>query len=189
MVTVGFTITSGAIHDLKIVSGTGTGDGTLDSLVLQQVATVKAPKIYGTHADEPHYFELELSVLTPVEWFRYNVYTAIDNWRLYPKEAILEGATGNTVVDFDYLDGNVTNITMTASSKYKELDRASIGTITKAIMPAALARDAGKSIHMEVLFCYSLIDSQTDIKNPCPAGENVIRVEGVRIRRVETTSY
>lgn len=181
MVTVGFTITSGAIQDLKIVSGTGYA--TLDSLVLQQMATVKVPKIYGTHADEPHYFELELSVLTPVEWFRYDVYTAIDYWKIYPKEAILEGATGNTVVDFDYLDGKATNITMTASSKSRGLDTASIGTMTKAIMPAALVSDAGKSIHMEVLFCYSLIDSPTDIKNPCPVGENVIRVEGVRIRR------
>lgn len=181
MVTVGFTITSGAVHDPKIVSS--TGDATLDSLVLRQLATVKVPKIYGTHTDEPHYFELELSVLTPVEWFRYDVYTAIDYWKVYPKEAIFEGATGNTVVDFDYLDGKATNITMITSSKSKELDKASIGTITEATMPAALTSDAGKSMHMEVLFCYSLINSQTDIKNPCPTGENVIRVEGVRIRR------
>lgn len=186
---VRFTVANGAIESPAIVASTGYAD--LDKLMLQQVASVKPPKTSGLHASEPHEFELLLDMLTPFDSFQYNIYRAIDNYRLYPREGIMAGATGNTTVDFDYLDGKANNITMTSSSKNRDLDKAAIGAVMKAVLPPASAVYAGKPMHMEVVFCYSLATSPTVIKNKCPTDKNVIAVEGARIMRtsVETTGF
>lgn len=184
---VRFTLDDGAIKDPQIVASTGYAD--LDKLMLQQVASAKPPETRGSHASEPHEFELLLDMLTPLDWLQYNVYRAIDYQKVYPKYPILAGATGNTTVDFDYLDGKANNIAMTGSSKSKDLDRAAVGAVTRAVLPPAPMTYTGKPIHMEVIVCYTLFTSPPDtIVNPCPAEKNVIVVRGTRIKRttVET---
>lgn len=178
--TVRFTLAEGVIENPEIVIS--TGDPQLDALLLQQVASAQPPKPVGPHAGEAHEFELQLDMLTPFEAFQYSVYAAIDLWKIYPKEAIIEGATGDTTLDFDYLDGKANDIAMTTSSRNKDLDKASIGAVTKAVLPPAPQAYAGKPIHMEVMFCYSIATSPTNIINKCPAGNNVIVVHAYRIR-------
>lgn len=179
---VRFTLDGGVIKDPQIVASTGYAD--LDKLMLQQVASAKLPRPRGAHADEPHEFELLLDMLTPLDWLQYNVYRAIDAWKVYPRDPIIAGSTGDTVVDFDYLDGKASNIAMTGSSKNKDLDRAAVGAVTRAVLPPAPMSYTGKPIHMEVVVCYTLFMSPPDtIVNPCPTEKNVIVVMGTRIKR------
>jgi len=174
-VTVGFTVANGDTQDLTIVSG--TGDAGLDQLVLQQVGSAKLPPLFGGKIDEPHHFELELDVLTLTEWFQYNIYYAIELQRVYPKAAIMEGNIGSTTIDFDYLDGKAENITITKHTNGQGLDRASLNAVERAQFPAPPPAYAGKTLHMEVIVCYSLNGSQN-----CPQGKNVILVQGTRVR-------
>src|SRR5579859_4775275 len=159
--TVRFTLVDGVVELPEVT--VSTGDPDLDRLMLQQVVLAQVPKPTGSHAGEPHEFELQLDMPTPYESFRYSVYAAIERQKIYPKDPIIAGATGNTTVDFDYLDGKANNIAMTISSKNKDLDKSSIGAVAKAALPSAPEIYAGKSMHMEVVFCYSLIFSPSNI--------------------------
>lgn len=184
---VRFTVSEGVIEHPEIIASTGYAN--LDKLMLQQVASAKPPETWGPHASEPHEFELLLDMLTPLDSLQYNIYRAIDYQKVYPKDPIIRGDTGNTTMDFDYLDGKASNIAMTGSSKSRDLDRAAIGAVTKAVLPPAPMTYTGKPIHMEVIVCYTLFMSPPDtIVNPCPTEKNVIVVKGTRIKRttVET---
>jgi hypothetical protein len=189
--TVKFTFLDGVIEYPEITAS--TGDPELDKLMLHQVAAAQVPRPTGVGTDQPHEFELDLEMPTPLETFESTIYSAIEYWKVYPKNPILEGTVGETTVGFDYQDGKASSIVMTISSKSKELDRSSIAAVTKATMPAALAAYAGKSLHMEVVFCYTLIISDNGaapiVKNQCPVERNVIRVEGTRVKRVEARRY
>lgn len=185
--TVRFRLQDGSIQNPEIVTGTGHPD--LDKLMLQQLASVQPPTPTGPHAGEPHDFTLDVDMLTPYEALQHSIYDAIDSQRLYPKDAILAGTTGIAAIDFDYVDGNATGIALTASSKDKLLDKTSLGTVARSKMPSAPSAYAGKTIHVEVLFCYTLWESPNDTKNNCPVGRNVIVVSGTRIRRVESIEY
>lgn len=176
--TVRFTLRNGKMEDPEIAAS--TGNVVLDELLLRQVASATIPKIYGPYADEPHTFELQLSMLPPTEFFEYNVYAAINLQKYYPKESLIRGAMGNTTVDFDYLDGKASNIVLAKSSRDKDLDKASLSAVTRATLPAALPKDAGKPLHMEVIVCYGLNNA-----NSCPSGKNVIEVRGVRVKTVQ----
>ncbi len=181
-VTVQFSFHDGDIEGPQIVESTGHPD--LDQLVLQQVVTAVVPKPTGFDAAEPHPFALELDVPTPLESFESGVFAAIDAWKVYPKDSIMHGSTGNTTVDFDYMDGKVRNVSVIRTSKDRDMDGASVSAVARAVMPSTPPAYAGKTLHMEVIVCYSLIQSQTEVVNPCPAGRNVVQVTGTRIRRV-----
>lgn len=170
---VRFTVANGAIESPAIVASTGYA--ALDQLMLQQVASAKPPETRGPHAGEPHEFELLLDMLTPYDSFQYSVYRAIDWQKVYPKDPIISGSTGDTVVDFDYLDAKAQNIVIALKSKDKDLDGASINVVSKAELPAAPPGYTGKSVHMEVVFCYTINNSPS-----CPSGRNVIGVRAAR---------
>jgi hypothetical protein len=182
--TVKFTYLQGTLEYPEIVTSTGNPD--MDKLMLHQLAIVQGPPASGLHADEPHEFVLDLDMPTAYESLEYGVFDALDYAKIYPKEAIITGAQGITAVDFDYADGKLTDVRMIKSSESKTLDTASVGTVTRAIMPAAPMIYAGKTLHMEVMFCYALYQSDKD-KKRCPEGRNVILVTGTRIRRVDIT--
>lgn len=181
---VKFTYVGGVIEYPDIAESTGNPD--MDKLMLHQVASVQPPKATGPYADEPHEFLMELDMPTPFESFRSGIYTAINSQKVYPKDAILRGGMGDVTVSFDYLDGKAGNIVMDVarSSKSKDLDKASMDAVTRAVMPSAPPAYAGKTLHMEALFCYSLRGSAA-AKDPCPTGSNVIEVTGTRIMRVD----
>jgi hypothetical protein len=190
--TVKFTLENRIVEYPEITSS--TGNPNLDVLMLHQVASVRVPlPTTGLQIDQPHEFELDLDMPTPLETFESTIYGAIEYWKVYPKNPILEGLVGDTTVAFDFKDGKASDIVMATSSKNKELDRSSIAAVTKATMPAAPAAYAGKSLHMEVLFCYTLIMSDYGtapvVKNQCPVARNVIRIEGTRVKRVDTYQY
>ena len=173
--TVGFTVANGDTQDLTIVSS--TGDAGLDQLVLQQVGSAKVPPPFGGNITEPHHFELGLDVLTLTEWLKYNIYYAIDQYKVYPKSAIMNAASGSTTVDFDYLDGKAENITLVKASNGVGLNQASLQAVEKAQFPTPIPAYLGRTLHMEAIFCYSLNGSPK-----CPQGNNVILVEAMRVR-------
>ena len=178
---VKFTYQDGTAEYPEIVQS--TGDTDRDELLLHQLASAQLPQTSGVDTDKPHVFVLDLNMPTPFESFQTTIYNAIDNQKVYPKDAVIEGAQGITTVGFDYADGKATDIAMTKSSNDKDLDDASVGAVTKAVVPAPPAIYAGKTFHMELMFCYALYQSYTD-KNRCPESLNVILVTGIRIRRV-----
>ena len=120
---------------------------------------------------------------TPYEAFEYSVYATIDAAKVYSKDAIIAGDQGITTIDFDYHDGIASNVTITKPSKHKNLDQPSVRAVSMAQMPAPSVY-AGKTLHMQVVFCYALYESFTDTSK-CPAAKNVIQVTGTRIRMVE----
>lgn len=186
--TIKFTFEDGDIEYPEIVSGTGSPD--LDALMLHQIASVRVPlPTIGLQTDQAHEFELDLDMPTPLETFESTIYDAIQYQKVYPKYPIIEGTVGETTVAFDYQDGKASNIAMTISSKSKELDKSSIAAVTKATMPAAPAAYAGRSLHMEAVFCYTIVMSDNGaapfVKYQCPAARNEIVTIGTRIMRVE----
>lgn len=178
---VKFTYQDGAAEYPEVVQG--TGDPKKDDLLLHQLASTQLPQATGNDADKPHEFVLDLDMPTPFESFEYKMFDAIGYAKVYPKEAVIEGAQGTTTVDFDYADGKATDISMTKSSQSKVLDQASLGTVARAVMPPAPEIYAGKTFHVKVLFCYALYQSDNDSRR-CPTRRDVILVTGTRIRRV-----
>ncbi len=178
--TIKFTYADGVIEYPDIVQSTGNQD--LDKLMLRQVASAQPPQATGPHAEEIHEFVMELDMPTPFESFQSGIYGAMDAKKIYPKYAVMSGAGGIVAVDFDYLDGKTSSITLVRSSKNKDLDKASVNAVMAAVMPPAPPAYAGQVRHMEAIFCYSLRES-TETKDPCPAGRNVIEVTGTRTRR------
>jgi len=177
--TVKFTYLQGVIQYPEIV--TGTGEAKLDELMLHQLASVQGPQATGIDADKPHEFVLDVLMATPFGALQDGIYTAINSWKIYPKDAVISGSIGNTTVGFDYSDGRASDIAVAQSSKDKLLDKTSVYSVTRATLPQAPIPYAGKTLHMEVIFCYYLWQS-TKSKDPCPVGANVIEVTGTRIR-------
>ena len=180
---VKFTYADGVIEYPDIVQS--TGDADKDKLMLRQIASVQPPQATGPHAEEIHEFVMDLDMPTPFESFQSGIYGAIDAQKVYPKFAVMGGVGGVTAVDFDYLDGKASGISLVQSSKNKDLDKASVNAVTKAVMPAVPADYAGTARHMEAIFCYSL-EGDRKIGPSCPAALNVIFVTGTIIMRTTT---
>lgn len=81
---------------------------------------------------------------------------AIDAAKVYPRQAILAGATGSTIVSFDYHDGTVTNIRVDRSSGDRSLDRAAMDAVHNAHYPAPPPQFAGQTIHPVITVVFSL---------------------------------
>ena len=180
--TVRFLFANGVIQNPAIVASTGNPD--LDKLLLQQVVTAKVPKPYGLHTGQPHEFELPLEMFTPYKSFEYNVFAAIDRKHDYPRDPILQDIMGITTLDFDYRDAKASHIAIAKSSGNKQLDQASLGAVYKAELPTAPPGYTGKTLHMVAIFCYDINNAEK-----CPAGNNVIDVEGTRIVRRTVVTY
>jgi hypothetical protein len=190
--TLKLTFDAGMIEYPEIVSS--TGDPHLDVLMLHQVALVQIPlPTAGLQTDQPHEFELDLDMPTPLETFESTIYSAINYQKVYPKDPIISGTTGESTVSFTYQNGRSSDIALTTSSKSWELDRSSIAAVTKAIMPAAPAAYAGKALQLEVTICYTLESWKNGTflgkADMCPTARNVIDVIGTRMVRTEVRSY
>lgn len=176
--TVKFTFANGTIEYPAITASTGNPD--LDKLMLHQVATARVPPPTGLQTDQPHEFELDLDMPTPFEAFQSGIYGAFNVRKIYPLEAVVGGYQGIVTIGFDYLDGKLSNIVVTRPSHYKELDKGSLGAIARVDLPPTPAAYAGKTLHMEVSFCYALGDAKSW---HCPIARDVIVVAGTRIKR------
>ena len=75
--------------------------------------------------------------------FSASMLAAINAAKVYPKEAILAGETGEVVVSFDYVNGVVSNIKVDRGSGSRALDRAAMTAVQKAQLPAKPAELAG----------------------------------------------
>ncbi|HEX7965416.1 MAG TPA: energy transducer TonB [Gammaproteobacteria bacterium] len=178
--TVKFTFAEGDISYPEIVES--TGDPDMDKLMLHQVVTVHPPKPTGPFAATAHEFAMPLGMPTPLESFEATVAEAIDRWKIYPKGAIMSGTMGSNVVGFDYLDGAASNVVLIESSKDRGLDKASLKAVSQAALPAAPPAYAGKLLHIQAGFCYSL-ETNGRPGIPCPKTPGIIQVNGVRISR------
>jgi len=172
-VTIKFTFADGTIKDPGIIAG--TGDPALDDLLLKQVATAHVPTPTGLQANQPHGFLMDLDMLTPFESFKDAIYASVNTQKVYPKRSLIDATIGAVTVDFDYLDGKASDITLFTSSKDSDLNKSSFNAVANAIMPATLPAYAGKLVRMRVIICYSLNGSKN-----CPDGSNVIVVSGTR---------
>lgn len=182
--TVKFTLLDGVIEYPEITQS--TGDPEKDKLILHQLASAQPPKATGPQSDQPHQFVLDVDMPTPFEAFESTLYGAIEYQKVYPKDPIIAGITGDTAVDFDYQDGKTSNIELARSSNSKSLDQASLGAVKRATFPPAQSAYIGKSLHMEVVFCYTMVTNaygRVTEGNACPTGRNVIVVQGERFTR------
>lgn len=172
---VKFTYLAGTVEYPEIVQS--TGDAAKDELLLHQVAAVQLPPATGIDADKPHEFVLDLDMPTPYEAFRNTVLAALNYARVYPKDAVMAGEQGTTVISLDYLDGMISNVAVIRSSGSHSLDKASVNAVMKAVVPPPPASYAGKTLHLEPEFCYSLHGP-----GKCATSrQDVIQVFGTRI--------
>jgi TonB family protein len=168
---VDFTYIDGRIEDPQLAESTGHPD--LDAALIKQVAAANdLPKAKGTHATEPHAFELELDMRMPLEELEYTLQSAIHANMFYPKEAVMEGAQGTPSVNFQYLDGKASDVIIAKTSGDKFLDAAALRTVSTAKLPSPPPAFAGHPLNMQIAICYSLGSSGV-----CPkATEHVIQV-------------
>ena len=67
--------------------------------------------------------------------FTSSMLQAINAAKVYPKESLLAGESGEAVVSFDYVNGVVSNIHVDKSSGSRALDRAAMTAVQKAALP------------------------------------------------------
>ncbi|HEY1991009.1 MAG TPA: TonB family protein [Gammaproteobacteria bacterium] len=182
--TVKFIFLDGVIEYPEIMQG--TGDPEKDKVVLRQLASAQPPKPTGLQSDQAHEFTVDVDMPTPFERFESNIYAAIDAQKVYPRDPIIYGVTGDAVFDFDYADGKVADIRMVRSSDSKSLDQASLDAMRRAVFPPVPPAYAGKVLHLNAVFCYAMLSSaygKTSQLNSCPVARNVIAVQGERFRQ------
>ncbi len=81
---------------------------------------------------------------------------AIDAAKVYPRQAILAGATGTATVSFDYHDGKVSNIRIDRSSGDRSLDRAAMDAVNNAHYPPPPSQFVGQTIHPVITVVFTL---------------------------------
>lgn len=77
--------------------------------------------------------------------FAASMLAAINAAKVYPKEAVIAGETGEVVVSFDYVNGIVSNIKIVKSSGSRSLDKAAMAAVQKAALPPKPAELAGNN--------------------------------------------
>jgi TonB family protein len=112
-----------------------TGRPDLDTVILHQLSSAKVPLPFGPRAREAHAFQLELTMPGPLEEFSYEQKIAVDKAKLYPRNAILDGAQGVSIVFFDNVDGKAANVHLIKSSGDKSLDTAAVQAVSDAQLP------------------------------------------------------
>ncbi len=167
--TVGFTYVDGKIKDPRIIASSGRAD--LDAAFLTQVVAADPPSAHGSHAAEPHPFELVLEMPTPMQVFDIALYTAVTAKREYPQEAVNHGAQGVVTVGFKYHEGKASEIKTENSSGSPVLDRAAMRSVQQAHMPPQPPWMQQEPLNMTISLCYSLGNS-----NICPPMQAVLQV-------------
>ena len=167
--TVRFTYVDGKIQNPSIVESSGRAD--LDAAFLSQVAAAHVPAAHGSHAAEPHPIELVLEMPTPMQQFGVAEYTAINEVRTYPREAILEGTQGIATIEFKYFDGKAIDVAVAQSSGSIVLDKAAVSAVAHARLPPQPTWLPHEPLRMTVTICYSLWNSAI-----CPRTRVVIEV-------------
>ena len=87
--------------------------------------------------------------------FTLSMKAAIDAQKVYPKEAIMAGETGNVTISFDYTGGVVSNIHVDRSSGSRALDKSAMQAVKSAAMPPKPAELVNQS-HFVVILNFNL---------------------------------
>jgi len=91
---------------------------------------------YSWHPEYREMVGFQTEALPPMQDFEAEMCGAIEDKWAWPSDLILAGQLGPSVVDFDYIDGNVSNIKVTRSSGSALVDKSYIEAIREARMPA-----------------------------------------------------
>ena len=75
--------------------------------------------------------------------FAADMLRAINAQKAYPRISMLKAETGEVVVSFDYADGVVSGIRVDRSSGSRDLDKAAVDAVQRAVLPAKPAELAG----------------------------------------------
>jgi outer membrane biosynthesis protein TonB len=151
-VTVSFIYANGKISDPKIIKSSGRSD--LDAAFLSQLATVQPPKASSSHAAEPHLFKLALKMRTPMQDFEDSICKAINaKWEL-PRDLILAGALGSTIIEFMYFKGKVSDIKVVVSSGSTLMDKSFMQAMREAHMPMPPVWLPIHPLHMKATLIY-----------------------------------
>jgi protein TonB len=68
---------------------------------------------------------------------------AINAQKVYPRISMLKAESGEAVVSFDYVEGMVSNLHVDKSSGSRDLDRAALDAVQRAVLPPKPADLAG----------------------------------------------
>lgn len=84
------------------------------------------------------------------------LHAAIDAAKVYPREAVLSGATGTVTVSFDFNNGQVSNVHIDRSSQTRSLDRAAMDAVERAHYPPPPPQLANQTLHFVVPIVFNL---------------------------------
>lgn len=164
-----FLYSAGKILYPQMIESTGRPD--LDAAMLQQVSATQVPAASGPQAHEPHAFSMELSMPSPLDVLMRSIYDAISAQRIYPKEAIIHGDQGSSVIGFDYDGDKASNVAVFKSSKVLSLDGASMRAVARAQLPQRPTWAPMHPLHLQISICYSLGNNAA-----CPLTQHVIEI-------------
>ncbi|MGH8415304.1 MAG: energy transducer TonB [Gammaproteobacteria bacterium] len=88
--------------------------------------------------------------------FYAELHAAIDAAKVYPRQAILSGATGTVTVGFEYYNGSVSNVHVERSSGDRSLDRAAMDAVNHAHYPSAPPQFANQKLHFSIPVVFNL---------------------------------
>lgn len=154
VVTVRFTYSQGHLDNPEIIKTTGSD--ALDTAVLEQLRTMKAPVASGTKAGIAHAFQMSLMLTSPPNAFENQLIAEVYKKRFYPRSAIINREQGEVTISFWYEDGKLTDPQVEQSSGSAVLDQAAIETVSEASMPPVPDTIRGKKLRLSLSICYSM---------------------------------
>lgn len=165
--SVQFTYAGRRIHDVEIVKSTNSD--IVDAAILRELDNLPLPVVPGLQANEPHRFQVDVHVPTPLDEYLLSMKMAILKSVRYPMDADMNSAYRAVDVGYDYRDGQIQNVVVAKTSGSKAFDNAAVDTFSRVKMPPI--PEAFKEMHYFVVqICFSLG------REFCPTSRTVIRV-------------
>ncbi|MGH8371131.1 MAG: energy transducer TonB [Gammaproteobacteria bacterium] len=88
--------------------------------------------------------------------FQSELHACIEAGKTYPREALLSGTTGTVTVEFDYFNGDMSNVKIKRSSGSRPLDRAGIQAVARAKCPPPPPEFQGQTFHFTIPIEFTL---------------------------------
>lgn len=145
--TVQFTYTDGGLQDAEVVKSSGSE--VVDAAIESQIDKIHVPAPPGPPGVEPHRFQMDVHVQIGLEAYQMALHRAISAAAHNPGGT----SAGRVLLDFDYADGKVSNITVTQTSGASEIDKAAVDAVAHANMPTTPAAFS-KITHFVIAFCF-----------------------------------
>lgn len=131
-----------------------SGSEVLDKSLIDALAKASLPRWPKSYVTDDHTMGFWIGEDDPNAWTKFSsaMQVAIHAAAILPKHVLLYGSKGDgkPQVNFDYLDGHVSNARIITSSGDKDIDAAAIEAVQKANYPPTPVEYTGKKINCNI---------------------------------------